>query len=287
MQTRRYLYFPGCKLEPFLPRYDRSTRRVMAALDVELVERELNCCGYPVRDQDPVASVLAAARNLALAAREGLALMTPCQCCYGQLKHADHWLRQREDLRRYVNATLKEEGLIWKAGTGAFHLLQILATEIGPEAIRPRIRHPLKGLNIAAHYGCHALRPGHVTQFDNPLAPTLFEKLVDVTGATAVPWPLRLECCGHPLRGKNEDLATKLMQRKIEDACQAGAQVLATACTYCQMQFGAASSVAEGHKADGPFLPAVLYTQLLGRAMGLPEDEPGFDDDGLNTLVQT
>jgi heterodisulfide reductase subunit B len=271
MPTTRYLYFPGCRIEPFLPQYGRASRAVMTALEIELVDRELNCCGYPVRDQDLAASVLAAARNLALAAREELALMTPCKCCYGQLKHADYWLRAKDELRHYVNTILKKEGLIWEAGIGVYHLLQVLGEQVGLESIQNRIARPLTGLSIAAHYGCHALRPGHVTRFDNPLAPTLFEKLIEVTGATAVDWPLRLECCGHPLRGKNDLLSTKLMQRKREDARQAGAQLLATACTYCQMQFDAARS-APAPEAEPE---AVLFVQILGRAMNLPIEDLG------------
>jgi heterodisulfide reductase subunit B len=275
MPNTCYLYFPGCRIDPFLPQYGRATRAVMTALEIELVDRELNCCGYPARDQDLTASVLAAARNLALAAREGLSLLTPCKCCYGQLKHADYWLRAREDLRHCVNTHLEAEGLAWEAGIKVQHLLQVLGEHIGLEAIQKRIVRPLAGLRIAAHYGCHALRPGHVTRFDNPLAPTLFEKLVEITGATAVDWPLRLECCGHPLRGKNDRLSTKLMQRKREDARQAGAQLLATACTYCQMQFDAACRAPTADAEPDPEPAAVLFVQVLGRAMGLSVGDLG------------
>ncbi len=275
MKTRRYLYFPGCKLEPFLPRYDRSVRRLMTALGIELVALELNCCGYPIRDQEPAASMLAAARNMALAAREGQALMTPCKCCYGQLQHTAYWLQRNEDLRRYVNAHLETEGLTWVAGGDVFHLLQVLAVEIGDEIIRAGIRQPLNGLRIAAHYGCHALRPGHITRFDNPLAPTLFENLVETTGARAVHWPLRLECCGRPLKGKNDHLAGRLMQRKIKDAREAGAHVLATACTHCQMQFDHLDGQWTGGADEAPLPQAMLYSQVLEQAMGLKGAEQG------------
>lgn len=274
MHAIRYLYFPGCRIEPLLPHYDRSARAVMAALDIELADSAFSCCGYPMRQQDQAASVLAAARNLALAAREGMALMTPCKCCYGQLKHADYWLRERRDLRRYVSGILKDEGLEWASGVPVHHLLQVLAEEAGRGTLHDRIRRPLKGIRIAAHYGCHALRPGNVVQFDNPLAPTLFEKLIETAGATAVDWPLRLDCCGHPLQDRNARLADRLMARKIEDARQAGAQLLATACTYCQIQFDRAGS--QDH-ADGHHLPAVLYAQILGLALDLPINELGLE----------
>ena len=275
MTSLRYLYFPGCQLSPRLPQYDLSVRAIMAQFDVALYEREMNCCGYPVRHQDLMASVLAAARNLAVAAREGLALMTPCQCCYGNLKQADFWLRQKPDLRRDVNAILKNEGLRWTEGIRVHHLLSVLADDIGLRSIRNRITQPLSGIRIAAHYGCHALRPGHVVRFDNPLAPSLFEKLVEATGARAVDWPLRLECCGHPQWGKNDRLSLALMARKIQDAQQAGAQLLTTACTYCQMQFDDVRVDQRPENGAGADLPAVLYTQLLGRAMGLPDERLG------------
>ena len=42
----RYLYYPGCSLEGTASEYDLSTRRVMQAADVELIEREdWTCCG--------------------------------------------------------------------------------------------------------------------------------------------------------------------------------------------------------------------------------------------------
>ena len=75
------------------------------------------------------------------------------------------------------------------------------------------------------------------------------------------------------------------MQRKTEEARQSGAQVLATACTYCQMQFGATYSNPDAEAVDRSDLPAVLYIQLLGRAMGLPATELGLGEGPLNACV--
>jgi heterodisulfide reductase subunit B len=269
-----YLYFPGCKISPFLPQYDTATRAVLSAFDIRLDHTELNCCGYPVRHQNLAASVLAAARNLAIADRAGLPLLTPCQCCFGNLKQAAYWLGENDELRRFVNNQLDAEGLRWHQDIPVRHLLSVLAEDIGIEAIRPRVKRPLKGVYVAAHYGCHALRPGHVMQLDNPLAPTLFENLIAALGATPVDWPLRLECCGHPVWEKNPTLSLKLMARKLEDARAAGAQILATACTYCQIQF---ETVRAAHpEEDDTPLPAQLYPQLLGIALGMPSDALGL-----------
>ncbi len=285
MVRRRYLYFPGCKIHRFLPQYGRSTRAVMAHLGIDLDETELNCCGYPVRHESFTAAMTAAARNLAIAAAKELPLMTPCKCCYGNLKHADYWMRRDNTLRRRVNTLLAAEGLAWREDVSIRHLLTVLDNDVGDRRLRSLVTRPLAGLQVAAHYGCHALRPGKITRFDNPLSPTLFERLVAATGADAVTWPLRLECCGHPLWEKNNDVSKRLMTNKIEDARQSGAQVLTTACTYCQLQFDVVQ--AEQAPEGQPPLPAVFYSQLLGLAMGLTPGDLGLRDNRIQWSPDT
>lgn len=280
----RYAFFPGCKIPFHLEQYGLATRAVLGALDVDLVDVEFNCCGYPVRHASFEAFVLSAARNMALAGREGLAILTPCKCCFGALKHADHWMAVDGLLRREINRVLKKEGLQWEAGIGVGHLLTVLAEDVGFEAIKARVERPYRGLKVAAQYGCHALRPGNITDFDDPLAPSIFEKLVAATGAESVDWPRRLECCGSPLWEKNNRLSLAMTKVKIADAEQSGATHLCTACTYCQTQFDAIQADHLSGRIDP--LPAILYPQLLGLSLGLPEDSLGLgknriDLDGL------
>jgi heterodisulfide reductase subunit B len=112
-----------------------------------------------------------------------------------------------------------------------------------------------------------------VTRFDDPSAPTIFESLVEVTGATPVTWARRLECCGNPIWSRNEQASARVMQVKLDDARKAGADYIATACTYCQMQFDTNQAEAR----TGEPMAAVLYPQLLGLAMGLPEKDLGLE----------
>ena len=213
---------------------------------------------------------------MALAARQGLQILTPCKCCFGTLKHAGQWLRHDPVTAAEIARELEREGLQWSEGCEVKHLLTALARDLGIETIRARVTRPLRGLRVAAHYGCHALRPSRIVRFDNPLAPKIFEELVAVTGAVSVDWPRRLECCGNPLADRNEGLARRMTEVKIADARQAGAQCIATACTYCQMQFEA---VANGGMQSGEPLPAILYAQLLGWSLGLPAETLGMHPD--------
>jgi heterodisulfide reductase subunit B len=260
----RFALFSGCKIPYYLEHYGASTVAVLEALGVELIEIEFSCCGYPSRNTHFEAYILSAARNLALARNEGLNILTPCKCCFGSLKHAIHWLKEYPDLRRRVNKWLGDEGLRWEEGVEVKHLLTVLDRDVGQEKIKALVRTPFRDLRIAAHYGCHALRPSSVVDFDDPLSPTLFERLIKVTGAEAVDWERRLECCGNPLWEKNNELSLDLMSRKIEDAKGAGAAFLCTACTYCQMQFDGVQEQEIIKMGKGEGLPAILYPQLLG-----------------------
>ncbi len=270
----KYAYFPGCKIPWHLPQYGQATRAVCELFGIELVDLEFNCCGYPARHISFEASIFAAARNFALAARKRLPLLTPCKCCFGNLSHAMYWLRENADLRATVRGKLRKEGLPWPDQMQVVHLLTAL-DDAG--RIKSAVTRPLEGVRVAAHYGCHALRPGYVTRFDNPLAPTLFERLIQATGAETVSWPLRLECCGNPLWGKNDDLAGKLAHRKLVDAANSGAQILCTACTYCQLQFDVLREKLPDQKALKPAPPALLFPQLLGLSLGLSPLELGID----------
>ncbi|HCF05482.1 MAG: CoB--CoM heterodisulfide reductase [Desulfomicrobiaceae bacterium] len=256
---RRYAYFPGCKIAHHLPEHGHSVRAVCAALDIELVSTEFSCCGYPVRHESQDAAVFSALFSLAKAQALGLDLMTPCKCCFGNFQHARHQASMDENLKHRMKKLLRETGLDFPDRVRVFHLLQIL--DQNRDALLQAVRTPWRGLKVACHYGCHALRPSQITHFDDPLAPTIFERLVTAIGAEPVLWDLRLECCGHPLRGRDDAIAGLLREKKLRGAAASGADVLATACTYCQMQFG--------HQASRSDIPAVLYPQLLGVALGI------------------
>ena len=149
-----------CITPTYLKQYDASTDAVLKSLDIGLVEiKEFNCCGYPLKNIDFKAHILASARNLSLARERDLNIMTLCNCCYGTLKHVNHLLNEDASIREEINATLKKEGLEYQGGIEVKHLLEIFFKDIGIEQIREKIVKSFKGLNIAIHYGCHILRP--------------------------------------------------------------------------------------------------------------------------------
>jgi len=277
-----YALFLGCTIPARLTQYESSSRAVLGNLGVELIDiKEFNCCGYPVRNIDFKASILASARNIALAEKEDLPMLILCKCGFGTLKHADHLLKEGPSLRNEINTILKKEGLAYNKGVEIRHLLSVLYHDIGTDAIKEKITRPYKDLKIATHYGCHALRPSEITQFDDPVNPTLFDTLVALTGAESISWEKRLDCCGAPLTGVNDDLSVDLTEKKLANAKQAGADFLCDACSYCHIQFDTVQGIMNTTTGTNTLLPAILYPQLLGLSMGIDGDTLGL---GMNQI---
>jgi heterodisulfide reductase subunit B len=239
--------------------------------------KEFNCCGYPLRNIDFKASILAATRNLALSEKENLPILILCKCGFGMLKHAAHILKEDTSLLKEINDTLKEEDLEYKGDIEIKHLLSVLYHDVGVDNIKEKITKPYKDLKIATHYGCHALRPSEVVQFDDPINPTLFDKLVALTGAESIDWEKRLDCCGAPLFGVNDDLSMDLTEKKLADARQSGADFLCNACSYCHIQFDTVQSIINSKGSENHSLPSILYPQLLGLCLGIDGDTLGLE----------
>jgi heterodisulfide reductase subunit B2 len=68
----------------------------------------------------------------------------------------------------------------------------------------------------------------------------------------------------------------RLTAGKLENAKAAGADYLSTACPWCQIQFDDVQKRMEIEGRSGADLPSILYPQLLGLAMGIPERTLGL-----------
>jgi heterodisulfide reductase subunit B len=274
----KFALFLGCTIPRRVQQYELSARAVIGKLGIDVVDiREFNCCGYPLKNSDFKTFVLFSARNLALAEKQGLNVMTLCKCCFGSLKKVNHLMKEDASLRHEINAILAKEDLAYKGSLEVTHFLSVLHKQIGITALKEQITRPFKDLKIATHYGCHALRPSDIMQFDNAVAPVLFDQLVETTGARSVEWPLKLECCGAPLLGVNDELSMDLTERKLADGKASGADYLCVGCPWCQVQFDSVQEMMTSLRDTDHRLPSILYPQLLGLAMGIDGETLGIE----------
>lgn len=274
----KFTLFLGCNIPARVQQYDMASRAILDRLGVEIADNDaFKCCGYPMRNTDFKAYVLSSARNLALAEKQNLGIVTLCKCCFGSLKKANHLLKEDTSLNNEINAVLAKEGLEYNGGTAVTHLLSVLYNDLGLSAIKEKVTRPFNDLNIATHYGCHALRPSDIMQFDNPIAPVLFDELVEATGAKSIDWSLKLECCGAPLLGANDELSMDLADKKLADGKQSGADYLCSACPWCQLQFDQIQQAMCDQRGTNHQLPSIVYPQLLGLVMDIDRETLGIN----------
>jgi len=274
----KYTLFLGCNIPARVQQYEASARSVLAGLGVDIEDiKEFNCCGYPLRNSDFKTFVLFSARNMALAEKLGLNVLTLCKCCYGSMKMAEHYMEEDSLLKDEVNETLAKEGLEYNGNLEIKHFLSALYSDIGINTLKEKITRSFKDIKIATHYGCHVLRPSNIMQFDNPVSPVIFDRLVELTGAKSIDWALKLECCGAPVLGINDDLSMNLTKNKLTDGKRSGADYLCTACPWCHLQFDSVQKMMIEQRRINNYLPAILFPQLLGLAMGIDKETLGIN----------
>ncbi len=276
-------YYPGCSGQGTSADYERSTRAVCAALGIVLREvEEWSCCGAtPAHACDARLSAALCARNLRLAAVRGAdRLLTPCPSCLANLRTARR--RTADPAFREQIDTLLDIPLPQTADGGAdlpdaVSVLQVLAEEVAPEAIRDRVVRPLSGLRIAPYYGCLLNRPTDLMRFDSPEHPTAMDRLLEALGAEVAAFPWKTECCGASLGIPHREITARLSGRILSAARDFGADALAVACPLCHMNLDLRQKQA-GTACNTVFnMPVLYYTQLMGWAFGLSGKELGLD----------
>ena len=273
----KYALFLGCNIPARVVQFETAARAVMGQVGIQLVDiRDFKCCGYPVRNLDQKAFLLSASENLAWAEKFGLNIMTLCKCCFGSLKEAENFLKEEGDLQEEIKELLAAKGFKYEGKTEVKHFLSVLYHDVGLDTLESKISNAFEGLKIATHYGCHALRPSDVTQFDDPVAPSIFDKLVEVTGAESVDYLRKLECCGAPVMGVNDALSMNLTEKKLANGKKAGADYLCAACPWCHLQFDTVQKMMISQNGSEP-LASIVYPQLLGLSMGIDEKTLGID----------
>jgi heterodisulfide reductase subunit B len=176
----------------------------------------------------------------------------------------------------YVNGILKREGLAYSGKGVVKHLLEVLLANPGIPGLKAKLNGSLHGMRVATQYGCKMLRPSDVVGFDSPLSPSKFDELVEATGAEAVSWTQKLECCGAPLIGINDATATQLAKNKLDSAREAKADLMVTACPFCYLQLGRSRDALSLESGGDFIVPSLTFVQLLGMALGLGEGALGL-----------
>ena len=273
----RYAAFWGCYIPSRYPNIEAAVRIVSRRLGLELEEMEgASCC------PDPIVSKLVgreawtalAVRNLSIAERMDLPIMTVCNGCFETLFEANREFREDEELRRRALELLKPVGVEYKGGVSVKHFVEVLYEDVGLDRVKEEVSSPLEGLRVALHYGCHLFReePGG----DPWRKPNMLRELVEASGAEVVEYGLERMCCGYPLRQFDEELSLKTrLDPKLKAVEASGADCVVLVCPTCCIQFEMGQvrlrSMGLTHK-----VPVIHLSELLALSFGVPHKDFGL-----------
>jgi heterodisulfide reductase subunit B len=231
-------YYPGCTGKTTERAYVKTALFVLSKLGVTIkLLEDVPCCGAlegKLYNRELV-------RGLAkIINREaGGRVMTGCSGCYNTIN---------------------------RSGGSAIHLVDFLAREVGLEEIAGKIVRRVD-LKVAPYYGCQALRPKEIA-IDDPEDPKVLEKILSLTGAQPIDFPMRTKCCGGPIVLREPKLAIKMARDIVNSAKNSGAEAIATMCNLCHFMLDFYTSG----------LPILHFTQILAYSMGMPLDDLGLED---------
>jgi heterodisulfide reductase subunit B len=267
-------FYPGCLVLQRMPEYEAATRAVLRRIGIELhIVQQPVCCGSPVIESFSAEWLYPAAYNLARVEEMGLdTVVTVCGGCANTLTRAARAL-QDAGVRAEVNRRLEPLGLSSSGGVMVKHLVRLLVEredELRAQTVRPLFTR------IALTNPCQAFRPGEVMGYEESMQPQDVRRLVELTGAEVVTYGGEDECCGATLYLADRKLALAAGRRKLEATQEA--DLLLHGCGNCQLLLRHFQRMIirdePGLRQQALFLP-----QLIGLAMGLPEETLGLRED--------
>jgi len=273
-----FAYYPGCSVTATNRAYDVSTRAVAAVLGIELAELEdWNCCGataYMAIHEKR--SFVLCARNLALAEQEGKDMVTICNGCYLTLRKTNKYIAEDPALQADIQKALAAGGMSYRGTVAVRHFLDVVVNDVGEQAVRRSVTHPLEGLRVAPYYGCQIGRP--FGEIDDPEDPQLLDRLIGWLDGEAVAFALKAKCCGGMMMTTQPEIGLNLSGKILQHAREAGADCIITACPLCQINLEAYQDKISRVLNTECHIPVLYFTQLLGAALGLGKAELALSD---------
>ena len=269
-------YYPGCSLSGGGVELDLSIRALAQAAEVNLVEIEdWNCCGATAaHNLNHQLAVALPYRTLALAEEQGLeVVLAPCAACFSRLKGTNVRVTRSAELSAQMAETTERTygGSVKIINTNEFLALLL------KEGLADKLPKRLAGLKVAPYYGCLLSRDEDVITDDDAEDPIGMNAAIRAAGAEPVEWNFATECCGGGFSMSKTDAVLDLSSQILQDAADAGADVVITSCPMCHSNLDMRQRTIR-QAGLGDFQMPVLYlSELLGLAAGLDPKDVGLN----------
>ena len=268
-----YALFLGCTIPLKMPHLEKSFRDIASILGVKLREMEgASCCPEPVSLQSLNIDtwVTLGARNLILAEKMGLDILTICSGCYETLKTVSVLLEEDPEYLARINEVLGKIGYNYKGKTKVYHFVELFSQPEWLDKIKNTVIKPLDDLNLAVHYGCHLIRPSKIMQFDHPEKPEKIDIILKALGARTVEFANKLECCGFCAR-LQEEIGEKLVEDKMTELSGLEEEVdaLIAVCPACVTQIDRKERLVARKSGKELDIPVLYLPEIMAVALGV------------------
>jgi len=246
----RLSFYPGCSLEGMANDYARSIDTVFRDLGIDLVEIEdWSCCGATAAHSlSQTMSVVLPARNLAVAEKMGLDIVSPCAMCFNRLRFSQNMIRKKVfDIPWHVTGEIR-----------VHDMTRFMAEPSMIKSIKKRVLKPLNGLRVVCYYGCQMVRPPKITGYTDYENPQTMDRIIATTGAQVIDWSYKSTCCGASIGIARREIQESLTRRILQKAQQAGAEAIVVSCPLCQSNL----DIIQKDRSDRR-TPIFYFTELL------------------------
>jgi heterodisulfide reductase subunit B len=273
-----YNFFLGCVIPGRLPFLEASARKTFEKIGIKVGDQaDCSCCPDPtgVAQMDHETFLAIGARNLCLFEESNNHILSLCSGCTESLKTVKHTLDNDDKMRKEINSKLKVIGKTYKGNIDIKHFAEVLYENI--EKLKKNVKNPLKDLKVAGHPGCHYLRPSEIINWDDPLNPTTLDKLIEAIGADAVEYATKNDCCGNPLEKSDKELSLNMLEGKLRNMKEEGADCIVCVCPACYQQFDFNQREINKIKNTDYNFPVFYITELIALALGIDTKDLGLN----------
>jgi heterodisulfide reductase subunit B len=92
---------------------------------------------------------------------------------------------------------------------------------------------------------------------------------VEATGAKSISYSAKDACCGGPLRGINDAVASNVAKQKLDSMKAARVDCIVTVCPFCFLELDIGQLEIKRHSKEEYDLPVLQFAELLRMAMGM------------------
>ncbi|MFX0102844.1 MAG: heterodisulfide reductase-related iron-sulfur binding cluster [Candidatus Hodarchaeota archaeon] len=271
-------YFLGCT-ERTYPGINASFIQICNALNINIhTSTKQSCCtgNFLPFNVAPIETVTSfTQRNYNIMKQYSKKCVTSCNGCFSSFQNCDAFLKGNPNLQSRVKDVMKKIGKDYIEDMDVFHIAEYFYKN--QAEVKPLVKHSLKNVNIAIHYGCHFLhQEDPEVILDDVENPTILEEIFKGFNANIIEYKEKMLCCGAGLNQRIlfEDRMNSLLisLKKLASINAHQPDAVVVICPYCQVHLDNVQAELEVEFDEEFDIPILHVNELIGILMDFSPD---------------